>query len=190
MEVEKDLILKAVSGDRLAFGQVVELSYDAVFHFCYKYCGHREDAEDIAQEVFTKLGSTIFNFKGNSSFKTWLFAIAVNTSKDHFRKIKAKKETAFDEGFEVESGSASQEQVLHSKQLLRAIADLPQKIKDAVMLVCSEGFSHAEAGRVLGCSEGTISWRIHEARKTLAAFKSNLALTSILILVWIWTTIK
>lgn len=148
-----------------------------VYRLSYKYCGIREDAEDITQEIFAKLGRSILSFKGESSFKTWLYTLSVNMVKDHFRRNKRRLlETGFDESFEMESDDELQDEVLYKKQAIRAINALPEKLKGAIMLVCGEGLSHAEAAKVLKCSEGTVSWRLHEAKKQLAGIKEKIKL--------------
>lgn len=174
---KNELVAQAVSGNRYAFQQIVEHEYMLVYRLCYKYCGKREDAEDITQEVFAKLGRSILNFKGESSFNTWLYKLTINCAKDYFRKnSRRKNETAFDESFEIASTDEAQDDILYKKQVLSAITRLPAKLKDAVVLVYSEGLSHAEAGKILGCSESTVSWRVHEARKILTKVKQKVKL--------------
>lgn len=172
---KNELIAQAVNGNRYAFQQLVEEEYMLVYRLCYKYCGIREDAEDITQEVFTKLGRSILSFKGESSFNTWLYRLTINCAKDYFRKNK-KRETAFDESFDAPSNDESQDEVLYKKQVLQAVTQLPKKLKDAVVLVYSEGLSHAETAKILGCSENTVSWRVHEARKILMNVKQKVKL--------------
>ena len=176
-ERKNELVAQAVNGNRYAFSQIVEQEYMLVYRLCYKYCGVREDAEDITQEVFAKLGRSIHSFKGDSSFNTWLYRLTVNCAKDYFRKSSRRKnETAFDDSFDAPSNEEPQDEVLYKKQILRAVTKLPVKLKDAVTLVYSEGLSHAEAAKILGCSENTVSWRVHEARKKLMNVKQKVKL--------------
>jgi RNA polymerase sigma-70 factor (ECF subfamily) len=187
-QVENELVAKAVCGDRNAFSCLVESNYMLVYRTAYKYTGHKEDAEDITQEVFVKLGRAIHSYKGEASFKTWLYKITANSAKDYFRKNKNKnsKETPFSEGFDAESNDQNQEDILFSKQILQALNLLPEKLKEAIILVYSEGLNHAEAGAILGCSEGTVSWRVHEARKKLLKIKDQIKLA---IIAWILITL-
>jgi len=174
---KNELVAQAVNGNRYAFQQLVEQEYMLVYRLCYKYCGIREDAEDITQEVFAKLGRSILSFKGDSSFNTWLYRLTVNCAKDYFRKHNRRKnEIAFDESFDAPSAEEPQDEVLYKKQVLKALTLLPTKLKDAVVLVYSEGLSHAEAGQILGCSENTVSWRVHEAKKKLMNIKQKVKL--------------
>lgn len=179
---QKRLALRARDGDRLAFRQLVEGSYMQVYRLCYKYSGHREDAEDVCQEIFARLGSAILSYKGDAAFSTWLYRVSMNTLSDHFRRRKAKREMAFAEGFDRESEDEHADDRLFRQQILNEVLALPEKLKNAAILVYAEGLSHAEAAEALGCSEGTISWRVHEARKKLLHLKDKMAL---MLLSWI-----
>jgi len=178
-----ELALKAASGNRYAFNLLVQTTYDDVYRFCYKYCGVREDAEDATQEVFIRLGKGIASFRGDSAFKTWLFRMAINVVKDQFRKnAKKRKNVAFDESFEIESADESSEEVVFKKQVVKAVDGLPPKLKQVVILVYGEDMSHQEVAKILGCSEGTVSWRIHEAKKKLSGVKEKVKF----IILWIF----
>ncbi len=166
---DAQLAARAQGGEAIALQRLIERHYAPVYRLCYRYTGVREDAEDVAQEVFTRLGKAIFSFRGDAGFRTWLMRITVNTLHDEFRRNKRKwqHETAFSDGFDAASDDASQEEILQKKQALQAVHRLPEKLKQAALLVYGEGLSHAEAGKILGCSEGTISWRLSEVRKKL-----------------------
>jgi RNA polymerase sigma-70 factor (ECF subfamily) len=170
-----ELAFKAASGNRYAFNLLVEEVYHDIYRLCYRYCGVREDAEDVTQEVFIKLGKGIGSFKGDSAFRTWLYRLAVNVIQDHFRKVKkTRKNIAFDESLELESGDESSEEVIYKKQVVKAVDALPPKLKQVVVLVYAEDMSHSEVAKILGCSEGTVSWRIHEAKKKLSGVKEKI----------------
>lgn len=140
-----------------------------IYKVAYRWCGHKEDAQDIAQEVCVKLPAAISSFTFDAAFTTWLYRVIINTAQDALRTrmTQRKYETAFTHEQQFEEAPKNQEDHLVATEVMRAISTLPDKIREAVMLVICEGLSHAEAGRALGVSEGTISWRLHEAKTTL-----------------------
>ena len=165
---DETLIARAVGGDRIAFGELIERHYDFVFRTACKWCGKVSDAEDVAQEVCIKLASTLRSFDGRSAFTSWLYRITLNAVRDmqrararHGRRLDRYAEVAPDEYL------PEQEDAAASRELWEAVRRLPEQQRDAVLLIYSEGMSHAEAGAVMGCKEATVSWHVHEARKTL-----------------------
>ncbi|MDX2415355.1 MAG: RNA polymerase sigma factor, partial [Bacteroidales bacterium] len=82
---EKVLIAALISGDRDAFSQVLNTHRDSVIRICRGFVHSREDAEDIAQEVFVKLAAKLKTFGQKSAFKTWIYRITINTAKDFIR---------------------------------------------------------------------------------------------------------
>jgi len=164
-----ELVTLSVDGDTEAFAHLVKRHYMTVYKAAYKWCGIREDAEDIAQEVFIKLAQKLKTFRKKSSFKTWLYRITINTAKDFHRKHAAKH--TYETAFALEQGPGNptplRDEHLDAIRLYKVLNKLPEKQKSAILLVFSEGLNHREAAQVLNCSETTISWRIFQARKKL-----------------------
>ena len=167
-----ELVDLAVAGDAAAFERLVDQNYLLVYKVSYKWCGVKEDAEDIAQEVFVKLARKINTFKQGSSFKTWLYRITINTAKDLYRKNtnRAAMETAFAHEQKLNNPAPGNEVHMDSARLYTVVERLPVKLKEAVILVFAEGLSHKEASEALGCAETTVSWRIFQARKHLKKY--------------------
>ncbi|MEM7464152.1 MAG: RNA polymerase sigma factor [Pseudomonadota bacterium] len=173
-EDENLLIARAQADDRGAFEQLLEQNYDFIFRTAWRWTANREDAEDIAQEVCIRFGHAIQRFKGKSSLRTFLYAMILNAVRDHGRKIaresRNKREfhahelTQVPAPHEQEIGNHEDEQ---ATALWEAVRQLPDRQRDAVMLVHGEGVSHSEAAKVMDCTEKTVSWHIHEARKRL-----------------------
>ena len=164
-----ELVKLSVDGDTKAYAHLIKRHYMTVYRISYKWCGIREDAEDITHEVFIKLAQKLKTFRQKSSFKTWLYRITINTAKDFTRRHVTRRvyENAF--AFEPESNNPEppRDDHLEAARLYKKLDKLPEKQKMAVLLVFSEGLSHKEAARVLHCPEATVSWRIFQARKTL-----------------------
>ena len=83
------LIKKAQNGDAKAFEALVESHYDTLFRFAYKWCGNREDAEDVAQQACIKLARALSQFRFESTFTSWLYRLVINCAKD-WQKSQAR----------------------------------------------------------------------------------------------------
>lgn len=169
---DNELVELSRGGDAKAFEHLVGRHYEMVFRVSYRWCGVKEDAEDIAQEVFVKLAQKLKTFGQKSAFKTWLYRITVNAAKDFLRKCATKRgyEAAFAQEQEGSNPGIPPENHLEVKRLYGVLGRLPEKQKATMILVFGEGMSHLEAARVLECPEATISWRIFQARKKLKKY--------------------
>ncbi len=165
---DAELIGQAQKGDRAAFGRLVERHYDFVYRVAWRWCGRKADAEDVAQEVCVRLGRAIRDYHGGAKFTSWLYAMTLNAARDMMRK--AARETIKTGAFGVHaliSGVHQAEPEDRSETLWAAVRNLPDKQRDAVLLVYGEGLSHAAAADAMACAEATVSWHIHEAKKRL-----------------------
>ncbi|MFB9947301.1 RNA polymerase sigma factor [Rhizobium puerariae] len=163
-----ELVQKACDGDRNAFGALVEAHYGFIHSVAWRWCGTELDAEDIVQEVCIRLGRSIRTFRGQSAFRTWLYTLTLNVVRDHQRQSARRRRNedriANDPIFFAHLPSEEDDR---GDWLWAAVRRLPEKQRDAMLLVHSEGLSHAAAAEILGCSENTVSWHLHEARKRL-----------------------
>ncbi len=175
---EDRLVEEARKGGREAFAELVRRHERRVYGVVYRMAGDHSDADDLAQEVFMTAWRSIGSFRGGSSFYTWLYRIAVNASLTFLRKrAREKGREAFDENLGVpdrahgapSSPEASSAAIEFRGRAEEALLSLPAHFRSSFVLVAGEGLSHREAARVLGCSENTVSWRMHKARKILRA---------------------
>lgn len=162
------LIARARNGDAQAFGALIENQYDRIYRTAWKWCGNRTDAEDIAQDVCMRLGQAIAGFDGRSAFSSWVYRITLNAVRDMQRAGMRRRQNV-DSFAEIapEDHPAEQEDAATSRQLWAAVRNLPEKQRDAVLLVYAEELSHAAAAEIMGIKEATVSFHVHEARKTL-----------------------
>ena len=162
------LVDRAKAGDRLAFGQLIEDNYDFVFRVACKWTGKRSDAEDIAQEVCIKLATAIQSFDGRSAFTSWLYRVTINMVRDS-QRLSSRRDRNVDAFSLVhpEDDPGGQEEATTATEIWNKVSELPQKQREAIMLVYAEDLNHAEAAGIMGCKEATVSWHIHEAKKTL-----------------------
>ncbi len=165
---DSELVTRAKEGDPIAFEHLVERSYMLVYTISYRWCGTKEDAEDVTQDVFMKLSKKIFHFKEESTFQTWLYRIAINSAKDFVKmnERKRKKESAYIE--EKKRGTQQPEREASlAERVHQMIENLPHKLKETAFLVFGEGMNHKEAAAILNCAEKTVSWRVFQAKREL-----------------------
>lgn len=162
------LAVRAANGDREAFGELVVSQYDFIFRTAFKWCGNREDAEDVAQDVCIKLPRILQSFEGRSAFTSWLYRVVLNAVRD-LQRQRGRREKPLQPVDENALAVAAPEGVDESEdaELWDAVRQLPERQRDAVLLVYAEQKSHAEAAAIMGCGEGTVSYHVHEARKAL-----------------------
>jgi RNA polymerase sigma factor (sigma-70 family) len=162
------LVVRIKAGERSAFAALIEHQYDFIFRTAFKWCGQRSDAEDIAQDVCIKLATALIHFDGRSQLRTWLYRIVLNAVRDHQRAGKRRSLRAQAWGYLASDEiKPEQEQALAVQQIWSAVRSLPDQQRDAVLLIYGEDLTHADAARIMGCKETTVSWHVHQARKTL-----------------------
>jgi RNA polymerase sigma-70 factor (ECF subfamily) len=164
--LEPELIRRASQGDRTAFGQILEAHYDFIHAVAWKWTRNSADADDIAQDVCIRLATAISGFRGKGRFRTWLYTLVLNAVRDGVRKTVREKRKTEEWSLDPSAqGDRADEDGM--QEIWTAVQALSPKQRDAVMLVYSEGLDHGEAAEVLGCSENTVSWHLHDARKRL-----------------------
>jgi RNA polymerase sigma-70 factor (ECF subfamily) len=167
---DADLLCAAMAGDRAAFGELLRLHYDRIHGLAWQLTGSRADADDIAQDVCCTLVEKIAGFRGEAKFTTWLCGITVNACRDLRRRRRSY--SGFTERLAVLAGLARTpdgRDLYDAIWLKSAIARLKPAYRDAAVLVAGQQLSHQEAADILGVAESTISWRMHEIRRRLAA---------------------
>lgn len=179
---DRELIDRARGGDADAFGLVVRRHQRRIFRLALHLTRNGSEAEDVTQETFVRAYQALARFDGRSEPFTWLYRIAVNLSLNQIRARKSKQRTSIDDDPRVAAllmenrpslsgdpaGEADRKRV--AKVLLEGVDSLSETLRTTLVMVCIDGVSHEEASAVLGCPEGTIAWRVHEARRKLRAF--------------------
>ncbi|WP_380058723.1 RNA polymerase sigma factor [Falsihalocynthiibacter sp. SS001] len=168
---DETLALAAAGGDATAFGVLVRRHYDRLFGLCYRLLGTRTEAEDLTQDICAALPSKLAQFRGESKFTTWLYRVAVNAAHDRRRKqsTHAKAATGWG-GWEIGRQADNQEEREKQQWLSEALNALSPELRDTVALILGQEQTHAQAGEILGVSEGTIAWRMSEVKKHLRAY--------------------
>lgn len=172
-DADDDLVLQCQNGNGRAFELLVRKHQQMVHALTFRMTGSMADAEDLAQEAFIRAYGQIQTFNGGAKFSTWLYSIAMhaclNWKRDEARRYQAYEKCAEEmsatsphhrfNGSPVENGMAQQAQA--------ALMKLPAKQRAAVVLTIYDGLNHAEAAKILRCSETTVSWRVFAAKRKL-----------------------
>lgn len=163
------LAAQAAAGNRTAFAALIERHYDRLYRMAWRWCGNRAEAEDIAQDVCVKLASILGTYRADAAFTTWLQRVAYNVMIDRARRRRHETLPGNDTVIALVDAADTRtpEAVVIGAELWAAVRALPPKLRDAVLLVYAQDLSHLEAAEVMGCSEKTVSWHLHEARKRL-----------------------
>ncbi|MFO7302529.1 MAG: sigma-70 family RNA polymerase sigma factor [Acidobacteriota bacterium] len=167
---DRDLVDRARRGDQEAFRRIVEKYERRVRGLVWGLVGDRSDAEDVAQEAFLRAFRSLSSFGGRSSFRTWLFQIALNAARTHrqSRRSRLQPEAVDPADLERAPETGSVEQGLIARdRLRRALGQLPADMREAVLLRDVEGFEYREIAELLDIPIGTVESRIFRGRARL-----------------------
>jgi RNA polymerase sigma-70 factor (ECF subfamily) len=169
-ETDADLVAAAVAGSRAAFETLLQSHYSRIHGLAWRLTGSRSDADDIAQDVCCTLVEKIGSFRGQAKFTTWLTGITFNACRDFRRRRRSlggmiEKLTVLAGLTDMPDGRDAYDLIW----LKSAISRLKPALRDTVVLVAGEQLNHAEAAEILGVTENTIAWRMHEVRRILSA---------------------
>jgi RNA polymerase sigma-70 factor, ECF subfamily len=168
VDPDRPLVERAKDGDRDAFESLLQRHYDRIHRVAWRMVGSVADADDIAQDVCCTLVEKIGSFKGEAKFTTWLMGIVVNACRDHRRRGRTFAHMR--DRLAVLAALAPPPDGRDAHRRIRLAGELSRldpPLRDTVVLVVGEDLTHAEAARVLGVAESTVSWRMHEARRQL-----------------------
>lgn len=183
-EADDDLLIvqKVQAGDVDAFDELVTKYRERIYAVVYNLTSNREDSSDLTQDAFIKAFQSIGRFKGKSSFFTWLYRIALNTTLTHLRKNKLRRFFSFEKmseedhsaGFieQLKTDSDSDKNTLMNElqeKLNDAFQKLSVKHRTVITLYEIDGLSHKEIAEIVGTSVGTVRSRLHYAKQFLQA---------------------
>lgn len=174
-----ELVQRVQSGDKRSFDVLVLKYQHKVISLVLRYVHDHDTAQDVAQEAFIKAYKGLKNFRGESAFYTWLYRIAINSAKNYLvsqnRRLPDNDIDAH-EAEQFEGDSALKEYATPERELLtaeiqaavsKAIDDLPEDLRTAIMLRELEGMSYEEIAETMDCPIGTVRSRIFRARESI-----------------------
>ncbi len=164
----------AAGGDRAAFAALIARHYDRIHGLAWRLSGSRADAEDLAQDICAALPAKLAHWRGEARFTTWLYRVVMNAAHDLRRRQAVRAKAGLGWG---DWELARQDEMASQREaedwLTQAMARLSPELRDTVALVLGEALTQAEAGAVLGLSEGTVAWRMSEVKKRLRAMAAE-----------------
>jgi RNA polymerase sigma-70 factor, ECF subfamily len=166
--VGRDLLERCRRGEPEAFAELVDRTYRQVYTLAYRLVGDRHEADDVAQESYLRVHRSLGTFRGDSSFRTWLFRIVANAAMSHLRR-RGRFGDLGDEADDVLmlAEPPARESDVDTDELRRALATLPDAQRVVVLMKDAYGFSCREIADDMGISEGAVKVRLHRARRRL-----------------------
>ena len=167
-EEDREAIDACQRGEREAFDRLVERYQRDVYRLCFRYVNNHHDASDMAQEVFIKAYRAIAKFRGDSSFSTWLYRIAVNTCLNFRAARKAPTEELSE--YVADGGTPVLDRLerdQRSQRVREAVARLPEKQRATLILKVYQDLTHEEVAGILGSSVGTVKANLFHALANL-----------------------
>lgn len=174
------LVERAKRGDVEAFEQLIGQYEKKVFNEAYRLTNNREDASDIAQEAFVRVYTSLSDFRGESSFATWLQRIVRNACYDEYRKRQRQRSVSLDESVAVEDGALNRqladatdgpEQALERVETQRVVHESINQLEEEYRIVLVmrdiQGYAYNEISELLGINLGTVKSRLNRARNAL-----------------------
>jgi RNA polymerase sigma-70 factor, ECF subfamily len=177
--VDQALVERVQRGDKAAFDVLVLKYQHKIVKLVSRYVYDRSEALDVAQEAFLKAWRALPDFRGESAFYTWLYRIAINTAKNH---LVAQSRRPLDQGLDLQDPEQYEigarlrdhetpERLLLTEEIkqtvIRAIEELPDELRTAIMLRELEGLSYEEIAQAMDCPIGTVRSRIFRAREAV-----------------------
>ena len=186
MENDINIINLVKKGDSRAFDILVVKYQDRLIYSVYKFCKDLELSQDITQEAFVKAFRNIDKFRGESSFYTWIYRIAINPAKNYFsnksRGAETYNEDILDTALsDMSLNSDNPETLLAAEEMKDAVnqafQNLPDEIRSTLSLREYDGLSYEEIAKVQNCPIGTVRSRIFKGRELINETFSKLGLS-------------
>ncbi len=175
------LVRRIRRGDHAAFRGLVRQYQNPIYALCFRMLGSREEAEDVAQEVFLTIHRSVHTWRGESRFYTWLYRVATNHCKNrikylsvrNFHRAEDLESTAYSQHLAANptKGSTSPEQAVAGRRLeahiVRELANLEPEHRVLIILRDFQGLAYQDIIEITGLPEGTLKSRLHRARVAL-----------------------
>ncbi len=177
---DEQLIQWVADGDSSCLATLFERHHRAIYQFVLQITRHRAQSEDLVQDVFLKMLKKAKSFRGDGSFRAWMFNIARNVALDYLRKNKRQNNEPIDDAVMDEhlTDNRSAEQVAAGSQnmqlVMQALAKLPAAAQEVIWLGRFEFDNYEELGQALACNAGTARVRMHRAMALLNSTYTNI----------------
>lgn len=185
MVSDEDLLARSIEGDMSAFELIVNRYKDRLYNFVIRFVGDQQTAEDIVQETFLRAFRNRGSFQAIAKFSTWIYTIAGNLAKSELRRRKRWRFLSL--GTQDETGKTFElpdtrsqpdsdtDTSLAEMRIDEAVARLPERYREAVILRDIDGLDYDEIAAIVGCPLGTVKSRINRGRLRLQEDLGDLA---------------
>jgi RNA polymerase sigma-70 factor (ECF subfamily) len=183
---DSELVERARAGDAAAFGELMTRHVHAVYRTALAALGSAADADDVTQESFVRAHRQLTTFRGDASFRTWVAAIAwrraLNRRRSLVRRVRLFVQPAESPSGEPVAPGLSAEATLiaaeRQRVVVRLIRALPSRLRDPLLMAASDEHTYSEMAAILGIPEGTLKWRVSEARRLVKRKLEGLGYTT------------
>ena len=165
MDEDLDLITRTLTGERDAFNELVIKHQKPLYSLLYRMVSNHEDASDLLQKTFIRAFQSLGSFERRSSFKTWLYQIAINLAKNVYRDRSKAHYVSIDDVVIKRDPRTLENLVRKESRLLlrQALTELPEKQRMTLMLRIQEDKKFEEIAEIMQCSVGTSKANYHHA---------------------------
>jgi RNA polymerase sigma factor (sigma-70 family) len=181
-----ELVRRAQKGDLAAYDELIRRYQERIYATVYHMTSNHEDANDLAQETFIKGFQALKSFKGDSSFYTWIYRIAVNKTINFLKQRKNRTHMSLNDlDFSAENdpdlvaliSDKTPRRDINLSELQEKLNVAMQKLSPVHRMVVTlhdvQGLSHEEIGKIIDCNIGTVRSRLFYARQQLQAYLSD-----------------
>ena len=180
-------VRRAQAGDLAAYDQLVQQFQERIYGLCYHMTSHHEDAHDLAQDTFVKAWQALKSFKGDSSFYTWIYRIAVNTCLNHLKLRRNRTLHLSLNDLDVQPENDPDLVALVSDKTPRReanLAELQRRLNEAILKLSEDhrsvvtlhdiqGLPHDQIAKILGVNPGTVRSRLFYAHQQLQGWLAD-----------------
>jgi RNA polymerase sigma factor CnrH len=181
VDLDLPLIQALQAGDDSALNELINRHREPLFHFVFRFVRDETAARDVVQETFVRAYFGAGKFKPRAAVKTWLYAIALNLSRDHARRLRKRREAvsldadgAMKRAAEIADAAPPANDAAGTQDefalLQRGIDQLPRRLREALVVFSLEGKSQREAADILGTTPKTVELRVYHAKIKLRAW--------------------
>ena len=175
---DEELVARTVAGDAESFNQLIKRWERPIYALAYRTIGRDEDARDVCQEAFLRAFRALPGFKGQAKFSSWLYRITLNLCRDWIRKERRAPIVQVPEGTDPvdladaqASPTESVEELVSRREMSRAVskamAELPEEQRTAILLKEYHGLTFQEIADIVGCPLSTVKTRLYQGLTVL-----------------------
>jgi RNA polymerase sigma-70 factor (ECF subfamily) len=178
-DISDDILVRASRGDTEAFKIIYDAASGFVYNVVYRVVGHKEDAEEVTQEVFLTVYHKLKDFRFQSSFKTWVYRVAVNSAINYAKKVSKERNRTveYDEQLNAvgvpEEARAEMDRGVYRRTVDELLSKLNPEQRACVVLRNIEGLSYQEIAEALKININTVRSRLKRGRESLLALRKE-----------------